>query len=93
MKIRIVCVGKIKESFYRDAIAEYVKRMSKWCKCEIVETAEEPLAGNSDKQIAATVHAEGARLSDKCKGRVVALDRGGEMWTSEQLAEQIRAIQ
>lgn len=41
MKITVICVGKIKEKFYRDAIAEYEKRLSKYCKFEIVEVPDE----------------------------------------------------
>ena len=41
MKISIVCVGKIKESFYRQAIDEYAKRLSKYCKFEVIEVADE----------------------------------------------------
>jgi len=38
MKITILCVGKIKEKYFRDGIAEYSKRLSKYCKLEIVES-------------------------------------------------------
>lgn len=41
MKITILCVGKIKEKFYRDAIAEYEKRLSRYCKLEYIEVADE----------------------------------------------------
>ena len=41
MKISIVCVGKIKESYFRDAIAEYSKRLTRYCKLEILEVADE----------------------------------------------------
>ena len=41
MKITILCVGKIKEKFYRDAIAEYEKRLSRYCKFQIIEVADE----------------------------------------------------
>lgn len=41
MKITIISVGKIKEKFYRDAIAEYAKRLSKYCKFEIIEVNDE----------------------------------------------------
>ena len=41
MKITIIAVGKIKEKFYRDAIAEYAKRLSKYCKLEIIEVGDE----------------------------------------------------
>ena len=41
MKITIICVGKIKEKFYRDAIDEYRKRLSRYAKLEIVEVVDE----------------------------------------------------
>lgn len=41
MKITLLTVGKIKEKFLRDAIAEYSKRLSKYCKLEIIEVADE----------------------------------------------------
>lgn len=41
MNIKILCVGKIKEKFYRDAIAEYEKRLSRYCKLHIIEVADE----------------------------------------------------
>ena len=41
MKITILCVGKIKEKYFRDAIAEYEKRLGRFCKLEIVEVADE----------------------------------------------------
>lgn len=41
MKITIICVGKLKESFYREAAAEYIKRLNKYCKIEIIEVQDE----------------------------------------------------
>ena len=41
MKITLVTVGKIKEKFYTDAIAEYAKRLSRYCKLEIIQVADE----------------------------------------------------
>lgn len=41
MKITVICVGKIKEKYFRDAVAEYQKRLSKYCKLEIIEVADE----------------------------------------------------
>lgn len=92
MKVRIVCVGKLRETYFKDAIAEYAKRISRWAKWEIVEVAEEPLAGNSKSAIAQTVAAESARLAEKCRGYVIALDRTGEMWSSEQLAQRMQSV-
>ena len=47
MNIKILCVGKIKEKFYRDAISEYSKRLSKYCSLEIVEVNDEKTSENS----------------------------------------------
>jgi len=53
MKITIVCVGKIKEKFYTDAIAEYAKRLSRYCSLNIVEVADEKTKEQaSDAEIA-----------------------------------------
>ena len=41
MKISVLCVGKIKESFYREAVAEYAKRLSRYGRLEILEAADE----------------------------------------------------
>ena len=41
MKITVICVGKIKEKFYRMALEEYIKRLGRYCKLEIVEVADE----------------------------------------------------
>ena len=46
MKITIVAVGKVKEKFYRDALAEYEKRLSRYCKMEIIEVADEKTEEN-----------------------------------------------
>ena len=49
MKITIITVGKIKEKFYRDAIDEYAKRLSKYCKLEIKEVADEKTPDNASE--------------------------------------------
>ena len=51
MNISILCVGKLKESYWRDAVAEYAKRLSKYCKLEIIEVEDEK---NPDKSTAGT---------------------------------------
>lgn len=43
MKVTILCVGKIKEAFYREAVLEYQKRLSRYCKPEIIEVADEKI--------------------------------------------------
>lgn len=55
MNIKILCVGKIKEKFYRDAIAEYEKRLSRYCRLQIIEVADEKTpdksSGAEERQI------------------------------------------
>ena len=48
MNITLICVGRIKESFYRDAVAEYAKRLSAYCSFKVIEVDDEPDTGNSD---------------------------------------------
>ena len=49
MKITILAVGKIKEKFFRDAIAEYEKRLSRYCKLDIIEVADEKTPDNASE--------------------------------------------
>ena len=82
LKLRIVAVGDVKESFYRDAIAEYVKRLSKWAKTEIVEVAEASHVTDPDKKR----ETEGEAILAKLKGKVVLTDIKGKKVTSEDVA-------
>ena len=66
MNITIVCVGKIKEAFYRDALSEYAKRLSRYCKFKIEEVADEECKENaSDAEEEAVKVKEGERLLKK----------------------------
>ena len=80
-KIYIVCVGKIKESFYRDAVAEYVKRLSRFAKVEIKELQE-----------ATDIEAEADDILRAVKGYVVALAVEGEPLSSEKLAAKMKKL-
>ncbi len=78
MNIRIVAVGSIKQSYYKEAIAEYTKRMSRYCKVEVVEVAESYFVGSpSPKQIAEILAREASAILPKLAGCVVAMDIGG----------------
>lgn len=86
MNINIVCIGKIKESFYRDAIAEYSKRLTRFCKFNIIELNESKLVGNEIDKVKVL---EGKSIISKLKGYIVILDLGGSMLSSEQIAVKI----
>ena len=88
MKFKIVAVGKIKESYLREAIAEYVKRISRFVTVEIVEVDEFLLTkgSSSDKEIEQAMRAEGQAILSKIEGYVVAMDIDGKELSSEQLS-------
>ena len=66
VNVTLLCVGKLKEAYWRDACAEYEKRLGAFCRFRLIEVAEERLPDNpSAAQIAATVEAEGKRLMEK----------------------------
>ena len=80
-KIYFIVVGKIKESFYREAVAEYVKRLSRFAKVEIKELPE-----GTDPE------AEKGDILRACKGYVIALAVEGEKLSSEKLAKKIKIL-
>ena len=82
LKLRVVAVGDVKESFYREAIAEYVKRLGKWAKTEIVEVAEASHVADPAKKR----ETEGEAILSKLKGKVVLTDVKGKKVTSEAIA-------
>ena len=86
MKIKVVCVGTIKEPFYKDAIAEYSKRMQKYCKLEIVEVKQ----GKSDNENAKKEEYD--LLFNQLEGYIVALCIEGKMMNSEQLANKFNEL-
>lgn len=95
MNISIICVGKIKEKFYREAIDEYSKRLSRYCKLDIVEVADEKTPDSaSEKEELQIKDKEGDSILKNIKDNVyvIAMDIKGEMVTSELLAAKIENL-
>ena len=95
MKITVLCVGKVKEKFYRDAIDEFAKRLSRYCKLEIVEVADEKTEEqSSDTEIRLVKEKEGERLLKNIKddAYVIALCIDGKQLDSEELSEKIEKL-
>lgn len=86
MKINIVCVGKIKEKFFVEAINEYTKRLSRFCDLKIIEVEEESKMSNTDKKC----EIESENLLEKCGGIIVALDGSGKLLSSPEIANFIK---
>ena len=90
MKVTIVCVGKLKEKYWRDAIGEYSKRLSRYMKLEIIELADEKAPETmSSAQELEVKEKEGQRILKHVKedAFVVALAVEGKMLSSEELAD------
>lgn len=92
LSVNVVCIGKIKEAFYRDAIEEYAKRLSRFCRFSVIELAEKQLTGKNDADISIVKEDEGKRIVQAVKGYVIALDMRGEQLTSEQLSAKLSKL-
>ena len=95
MRINIVCVGKIKEKYLKLGIDEFKKRLSKYCKLEIIELEDEKAPENlSDKEMLMIKEKEGKKILSKIKDNsyVIALAIDGKNLSSEDLAETINKL-
>lgn len=91
----MIAVGKIKEKFYTDAIAEYSKRLSRYCRLEIIQVADEKTPdGASEAQERQIKEKEGSRILAQIKdgAYVIALAVQGIMLSSEQLAGKLNRL-
>ena len=93
MRFRVLCVGKLKEGFYRDACHEFCKRLSRYAQVEILEVPDEKAPEQlSPAQRSQVKEAEGQRLLAKVSEGdwMVALDIAGEPLSSPQLAQRLQ---
>ena len=88
MNITLICVGKIKESFYREAVAEYAKRLSAYCSFRIIEAEDEPDTGNSQSAAEKVRDTEGDRILKHIDPGmyVITLEIKGKKYDSEKFA-------
>ncbi|MCK9909508.1 23S rRNA (pseudouridine(1915)-N(3))-methyltransferase RlmH, partial [Microbacteriaceae bacterium K1510] len=92
MQITVVTVGKLKEKYLKDGIAEYSKRLSAYCKLQIVEVSDEKAPEElSATEMEQVKRKEGERILAQIKPDqyVIALAIEGEMWSSEKLASEL----
>lgn len=95
MKITIIAVGKIKEKYFTGAIEEYSKRLSRYCKLNIIEVADEKTIENtSDTEIAMIQEKEAERILKNISddSYVVTLEILGKMLDSVELADKIKNV-
>ena len=92
MLIKIICVGKIKEKFYRDAVLEYSKRLSRYARIEIIECADEKTPDDASAELCNQIKSrEGDRILGKIKDAdyVIALAIDGRMYSSEAFSDHL----
>ncbi len=95
MKITILAVGKIKEKYFADAVAEYKKRLSRYCKLEIIEVADEKTPDHASTQEEELIRRkEGERLKKYIKdgAYVISLAIQGKQFSSEEFSKKIHAL-
>ena len=89
VKINLVCVGRVKEKYFAEGIAEYAKRLKRFCDFTVIETAEENVSGLS---AAAIAEREGKNILPKQRGTVLALAIEGKKYSSESFAGELKRL-
>lgn len=95
MRITIITVGKIKEKYWKDAIAEYTKRLNRYCKLDIIEVADEKTPEQASEALEDMIRSrEGERILRFLKDDmyVITLEINGKMVNSEELAHKIEDL-
>ncbi len=92
MKITIICVGKIKEKYLKDAVLEYKKRLSRFCKIDIVEVLDKEIPDNcsaNEEELVKKKEAQEILKRLNLDSEIIVLDIRGEMLDSCELAQKI----
>lgn len=95
MKITLLTVGKIKETYLKNAIEEYRKRLSKYCKLEMIEVADEKTPDQASEAVENSIREkEGERLLKHIRDDafVITLEIQGSQLTSEELAGKVEKL-
>lgn len=95
LTINIVCIGKIKEKFFKDAIDEYSKRLSKYCKLNIIELPDEKIPEKININIENNIKTkECTNMINHIKkdSYIICLDLNGKEFSSEQFSRKIEDI-
>lgn len=90
IKVNVVAVGKVKEKYFSDGIAEYAKRLSRFCEFKIIEVEEENFKKAESGDVSVIKEREGERILPHLKGRVFAMAIEGKRRSSEEFARLIQ---
>lgn len=98
MKIKIICVGKLKEKYWQDGVSEYLKRLSSYADTEIIELKEFKQRGDGPGAEAEVIKEEGEKILaalekyERSGAYIVSLEIAGKRLSSEGLAEKIKTL-
>ena len=94
LTINIICIGKIKEKYLKDAIAEYSKRLSKYCNLNIIELPDEKLPNNLNLAIEENIKQKECKniINHLKSSYIICLDLKGKQLSSEEFAKKIESI-
>lgn len=92
LKVNLIAVGKVKEKYFLDGIAEYKKRLSKYCDFNIIEIGEENFNKVDDGVIEQIKTREGEKILSQLKGKVYAMAIEGEKTSSEKFAKTLKSL-
>lgn len=95
LSIQIICVGKLKESYLKEAIAEYSKRLQRYCSLNITELADEKLPGKINESIIQEIkQKECTKIQQALKkdSYIICLDLKGKQFSSEEFSKKIEDI-
>lgn len=95
LTINIICVGKLKEKFFKDAVLEYSKRLSKYCKLNILELSDEKISTSANENILKEIKKKECNniISHLKKDSfIICLDLRGKEYTSEQFSKKLDSL-
>ncbi len=95
MRITLICVGKLKEKYLSEGVAEYAKRLGRYCTLEIIELADEKTPDNASEALEEIIKKkEGERILKALKedAYCIALAIGGKQLSSEELAKKLDSL-
>lgn len=89
LKINLICMGDIKEKYLKDAIAEYSKRISRFCELKIIELKEHVSSSNNLNDVNKALKKDAEEIMKHIKGYIFCLDINGKMFSSEEFSKKI----
>ena len=92
LKVNLICMGDIKESYLREAINEYSKRLSRFCDLKIIELKEHIAPSSSGADVQKALLKDAEEIKKHLKGHIICLDVQSKMLSSEEFSKKIEKL-